>query len=226
MVTRRRRSSVGLLIAGFAVLAAAGCASAPAAKNVTDIYGIAGRWIGTCNLGSGLQPCDINVTQDGAFNANSGAVNLFGRATVASGRASFDVGTAGGDIVVYETSACQRQMEVKGSRGTATGQLTQDGAAARRVSSISEVAGRWSGNCDFGPGGLLPCTVTITPDGVFTGNAGTNTAIGKVTVVNGRAVFDTGSAAGDIVLHDGAGCKRQIAVVGAKGVARGLLVAQ
>ena len=44
--------------------------------------------------------------------------------------------------------------------------------------------------------------------------------------MDGKAVFDTGTAAGDIVLHDGAGCQRQIAVVGSKGVARGYLTPQ
>jgi len=209
------------------VLVAAGCASAPPSspKALSDYYGIAGLWIGTCNFGSGLQPCNIVIGQEGSFNANSGATSLFGRATVAGGRASFDAGTVGGDIAVYETSACRRQMVVKGSKGTATGEVSQDGAPARLVSNLSEVAGRWAGTCDLGSG-MVACTVTIGTDGSFAGTAGASSASGRVTVINGRAVFDTGGAAGDIVLHEGAGCQRQIAVAGARGVARGRLVAQ
>ena len=71
---------LGLLVIAFAVLAT-GCASTPASspRAVTDIYGIAGKWIGTCDFGSGLQPCNIVIGQDGAFNGNAGAVSVFGR---------------------------------------------------------------------------------------------------------------------------------------------------
>jgi len=192
---------------------------------LSDYYGIAGLWIGTCNFGSGMQPCNIVISQDGAFNANSGATSLFGRATVAGGRAAFDAGTVGGDIAVYDTDACRRHMVVKGSKGTATADVSQDGAPARMVSSLSEVAGRWAGTCDLGSG-MVACSVTIGTDGSFSGSAGASSAVGKVAVVSGRAVFDTGGAAGDIVLHEGSGCQRQIAVAGARGVARGRLTAQ
>ena len=116
-------------------------------------------------------------------------------------------------------------MVVKGSRGSARGELFQDGASARRVASLSEVAGKWGGTCDFGAG-LVPCTLTIGPDGSFAGTGGASSAVGKVAVVNGRAAFDTGTVAGDLVLHDGAGCPRQLALIGAKGVARGQLTPQ
>jgi len=192
---------------------------------MTDMSSIAGTWIGTCNLGSGLQPCNVLISPDGAFSANSGATTILGRASVAGGRATFDAGTVGGDMAVYETNACRRQLVVKGSKGTATGELAQDGASARMVSSLSEVAGRWSGTCDLGTG-AVPCTIIIGADGSFAGSAGANSAVGKVAVANGRAVFDTGTAGGDIVLHDGAGCPRHISVVGSRGVARGQLKAQ
>ena len=228
MLIRRGRCSLWLLVAACVVVGATGCASSSPsqAKAVTDIYGIAGRWLGTCNLGSGLEPCNIDIGQDGYFNARAGAVNILGRATVAGGRGTFDAGAVAGDMTVYETNACRRQMVVKGSKGAATGELNQDGATARRVSSLTEVAGRWVGTCDLGSG-PVSCVIIIGPDGTFGGSAGATNATGKVAVSNGRAVFDLGpTGGGDVVLHDGAGCKRQIAVVGSRGVARGVLTAE
>jgi hypothetical protein len=132
MLTQRGGCSLGLLVVACVILATAGCASTATSppKALNDTYGIAGRWVGTCNLGSGLEPCNIVIGQDGFFNANAGAVTILGRATVAGGRGAFDAGTVAGDIAVYETNACRRQMVVKGSKGSATGELIQDGAPA------------------------------------------------------------------------------------------------
>ena len=73
---------------------------------------------------------------------------------------------------------------------------------------------------------MVPCAVNIGEDGSFAGTAGTQSAVGRVTIVNGIPVFDTGTASGDLVLHEGAGCPQHLALVGSKGVARGHLSAQ
>lgn len=226
MATWRAGHALGVLAMAFVIVALAGCATTGSTtKAVTDVNSLAGRWVGTCDFGSGLQTCSVLISQEGGFTAIAGSSSVFGRVNAAGGRGAFDAGATSGDIDLYERATCRREIVVTSSKGTAKGQLTQDGPAAARVTSIANVAGRWAGTCDLG-GGPVSCTITIGPDGSFAGAAGANTAAGRVTVANGRAMFDTGTASGDIVLHDGAGCPRQISVVGSKGIARGSLTAQ
>jgi hypothetical protein len=217
---------LGVLTVVFAAIATAACATAPgSSKAVTDVMSLAGRWGGTCDFGAGQQPCYILISQEGSFTGIAGSSSVFGRVNAVGGRGAFDAGASSGDIALYERETCQRDIVVTGQRGTAKGQLTQSGPAATRVSSVANLAGRWAGDCDLGTGPLA-CTATIGQDGSFSANAGQASAVGRVTVANGRATFEAGAAAGEIVLHEGAGCKRQISVVGSKGIARGFLAQQ
>lgn len=228
METARKRHLQTVLMAVFVVAAFTGCAtsraSAPASASVNELLAISGHWAGTCNFGSGQQACNILIGPSGTMTAISGSSSVYGTVKPAGNKAVFDVGSSSGDITLYENENCRRKIEVKSSRGTASGQLTQNGPAARQVGALANVVGRWAGTCDLGAG-LVPCSVVIGQDGGFAASAGANSTVGQVTVTNGMATFASATGGtGDIVLHEGTGCPRQIAVVGTR--AKGYLTAQ
>ena len=219
METPRGRHLLTVLMAVFVIAAFTGCAtspaSAPASLSVNDLLAVSGHWAGDCNFGSGREACHILIGPSGTFTAISGSNTVFGTVKQAGNRAVFDAGSRSGDIALYENQSCRRGIEVKSAAGN-VGRLTQDGPAARQVGSLANVVGRWAGTCDLGAG-LVPCRVVIGQDGAFAASAGANSTVGRVTVANGMASFASATGGtGDIVLHEGTGCPRQIAVVGTR----------
>jgi hypothetical protein len=60
---------------------------------------------------------------------------------------------------------------------------------AQPVPDIAAIAGKWSGNIDFGRGIQL-FYLTINPDGSMVAEYGINTRFGKVTVSGGKAMYE------------------------------------
>jgi hypothetical protein len=89
----RRRGARRLALAavlGAVALGAAGCASLPPARAVTDVSLIAGRWQGQITFGRGpYQLFYLTINPDGTLSGSWDGVTRWGKVTLAGGRARF-----------------------------------------------------------------------------------------------------------------------------------------
>jgi hypothetical protein len=69
---------------------------------------------------------------------------------------------------------------------------------AQPVPDVATIAGKWSGNIQFGRGPYELFYVTINPDGSLVASWGITTRWGKVSVNDGRARFDLYIWSGDL----------------------------
>jgi hypothetical protein len=99
-VSRGRRSL--LSSAAIAVVLAAllaGCATLPPAAPIPDIAAIAGQWRGNIQFGHGpYEILYVTINPDGALMASWGITTRWGKVTVASGRARFELYLWSGDL--------------------------------------------------------------------------------------------------------------------------------
>jgi hypothetical protein len=77
---------------------------------------------------------------------------------------------------------------------------------AKHMTSVADVAGKWAGT-GWGPRGSGPVTMTINPDGTYTGVVPSGTFSGKITLTGGklRSLGDQSKAPGTFTLYEGDG---------------------
>lgn len=77
---------------------------------------------------------------------------------------------------------------------------------AKAVTSLNQIAGKWQGT-GHGPGGAVPVTQTISPDGAYSAVLPSGTFTGKIAMSDGklRGKGDQTGATGTYSLHEGEG---------------------